>query len=540
MKKSWRLLVPVLAVVATLGCATEPDGTGSNTNWLHPCDSDAACGGTLTCLCSHCVAACDAACDDAGGVCARAGDAAHDALCAGPISQLPVATPALCLPTCSDDVPCGEGQLCLEGACLPAGPADTDCPDGLSLIFDEGPLQAREGMAFSASYYLPVDYDAEPTDWVEPGPWPRLGLSVTLDGAPVPDCEVRAWTGGDNGWAYLDAASSDASGRASAVWVAGAAAEQRLTMAVTTMSGRVVTAQRLGNALPHDAPPLAADEGARASTVSPVTTHLAWDLAESTGSESTEYQSTVRPRTFPHHAFYGALSCDGMFAGLQNRSDSSDLADTSVADRVLIFSVWNTSTTLAEVIHAADDVVCVTHDQDEGGFRCNLEDAWSELDRDHVFSLAVTRLALDEVGPDYAALGYSTSPCPSATGCKDYALTYAAPDAEPRVVAVLRRPDGAGVTVSSFIQPYGSLPTETSCLATPRYDALFELRGRIDGALQPAANATPSSSLAAWDNRVCLNYGAGVLDGRVWLATGGPDGLGAPQDFDGRSLTVAQ
>jgi glucuronoarabinoxylan endo-1,4-beta-xylanase len=115
---------PVIALIGCLvwsgvGCSpsSEPQ-TGSQTNWLSRCETDADCGG-LACLCGACTHPCthDSACADiAGSTCVAADELGAVAQCDG---QRPSET-GLCLPRCATEG-CAEGEACVGGVCQATG-----------------------------------------------------------------------------------------------------------------------------------------------------------------------------------------------------------------------------------------------------------------------------------------------------------------------------------------------------------------------------------------------------------------------------------
>jgi glucuronoarabinoxylan endo-1,4-beta-xylanase len=110
------ILGALLTFVATPACGPGegPQTTDSQTNWLKSCEIDAQCG-DLTCICGVCTSRCgsDAECADLeGSACVGAADPGAIAQCGGtnPMS-------GMCLPPCG--VECGEGLMCVAGACTP-------------------------------------------------------------------------------------------------------------------------------------------------------------------------------------------------------------------------------------------------------------------------------------------------------------------------------------------------------------------------------------------------------------------------------------
>ncbi len=99
------------------GCQLEKQGassmaTGTETNWLRACARDQECG-QLSCECGVCTQRCnqDDACGLSDAVCSPASGEALGALCpAQPDFDL-------CLPACRET--CGQGRVCVGGACIP-------------------------------------------------------------------------------------------------------------------------------------------------------------------------------------------------------------------------------------------------------------------------------------------------------------------------------------------------------------------------------------------------------------------------------------
>jgi glucuronoarabinoxylan endo-1,4-beta-xylanase len=117
-----------LALFGALALACEPNSvpqtTDSQTNWLLPCQIDSQCG-DLRCVCGVCTMRCggDEACQDlAGSSCVPAGEAGPVALCGG--TDVPAL--GLCLPGCSSNAACADGQMCVAGVCSPVPEANAD------------------------------------------------------------------------------------------------------------------------------------------------------------------------------------------------------------------------------------------------------------------------------------------------------------------------------------------------------------------------------------------------------------------------------
>lgn len=114
-----------LAVGFSVLPACEPSGpeVGSQTNWLHVCESSADCG-DLECLCGTCTVSCDSDADcsslDGDATCIPAEDPGAIALCSGYVPPSSV-----CLARCTDDE-CPSGTICQAGVCAPDGNPTVD------------------------------------------------------------------------------------------------------------------------------------------------------------------------------------------------------------------------------------------------------------------------------------------------------------------------------------------------------------------------------------------------------------------------------
>jgi hypothetical protein len=132
-----RLGWPASALLsALLGCS-DPEGAGTNTNWLRVCQSSGDCGG-LACTCGRCTSACtvDADCAALGGVCSARDSALLQ--CRGADNR------SLCLAGCTTSQDCRSGQVCHRGACTDAlAPSScADHPDALVCEDFEGSVDA--------------------------------------------------------------------------------------------------------------------------------------------------------------------------------------------------------------------------------------------------------------------------------------------------------------------------------------------------------------------------------------------------------------
>jgi hypothetical protein len=101
-------------------CSPQAETSGTNTNWVRRCESDAECGAQASCLCGRCTTACDssAACRN-GLVCTT--ELQSVVQCQGEATRT-------CQPACRDDDACEADRRCLDGACV--DPLSSSCPSG--------------------------------------------------------------------------------------------------------------------------------------------------------------------------------------------------------------------------------------------------------------------------------------------------------------------------------------------------------------------------------------------------------------------------
>jgi len=131
LKKSrWGMWLGLGALLFSACGKSVSSSSGSNTNWLKPCDTAADCGTGLECWCNVCTAPCSdgAACDQPGATCRAS---------AGLGCREHAARAALCVASCETTVDCqpfGSGLSCINAACVGsdsaagAGGADNSDP----------------------------------------------------------------------------------------------------------------------------------------------------------------------------------------------------------------------------------------------------------------------------------------------------------------------------------------------------------------------------------------------------------------------------
>lgn len=128
-----RIVLGVCAAVVPAACATTSASSGSNSNWLAVCSSDADCTAPLECQCGVCTKACTTT-KDCSAVSAKAtcDGAAITTICGG------LSAPPACVLACKKDgdcAPLGAGARCVAEACQ-RGDSKTD--SGSLSCYDRG------------------------------------------------------------------------------------------------------------------------------------------------------------------------------------------------------------------------------------------------------------------------------------------------------------------------------------------------------------------------------------------------------------------
>lgn len=523
-----------LAWVVFGACSSSPQagGAGSSTSWLRSCKTTAGCDSGLECTCGLCVRSCSdsAPCGTQPNTrCAPTDEGIGKAVC-----QLASTTDApggLCLPECDAEHPCASGLSCVGGACVPGSLTTSACGLGatVSLRASAEPVQARHGMFFMNGFYEPVSYTEKPANWVDPVT-PVTFVATVRDsaGAPIRDCPVVWQTEADSGWAYADATTTNSQGEVSAAWVAGAATQQTLSVALEGPAGAVARAALAGEARAHSEAPTFPDPAVAQTSVSPTLVFLDYPL----DARADAVQVQLTPVTFPRETYYAAVAWDGFFTGLQNTS-AEDASVGSVPDtnRILIASVWNVPEGDALLLWNDPEVYCGPHTQDAGGIRCDFSAAW-ELGTAATITTEYRVLASGDAAPsDYASLAYATDACASSAGCTDYTVfLQPAGAAAPRRLVAYRYARAVPPThFFSHIDVFSpGAQAMQSCLEQSSSQVLVSAAEYISGQYSPIDSPQMGARYSTWENIVCANYGAVKQGSQVLLATGGPAPLSRP------------
>jgi hypothetical protein len=132
------LLIVAGVVSAAVGCGNDgPQATGTKTDWLITCDTEADCDAEqdLSCLCGICTKTCTSVADCEEGVCGSA--IATTAAC-GNESEFAIAGEQICLPEPAEE--CVEATLSTGTALGDAAPVSCSVPGALICEDFEGPL----------------------------------------------------------------------------------------------------------------------------------------------------------------------------------------------------------------------------------------------------------------------------------------------------------------------------------------------------------------------------------------------------------------
>ncbi len=172
-------------------------------------------------------------------------------------------------------------------------------------------------------------------------------------GSPVVGARYRWSTDLHSGWVYPPEGITDGRGRFRTTWVAGWPGEGTLSVTVENEFSRATEDLATLSTTPGNPPNGAA------------TIHI-----DNQNNPSAGYSIDMTPLTEPTGTYYGAISWDGGYAGLQRGG--------SRYDRQLQFSVWDApGHGNAELIDKASDVLCRTFIQNqETGIACELDYPW--------------------------------------------------------------------------------------------------------------------------------------------------------------------
>lgn len=173
------------------------------------------------------------------------------------------------------------------------------CPEGSTLVVETPDAGwARSGGVFSSTLYQVVDLPERPAGWVNSLRPSLLSARVfDVQGRPVPNCEVRWSTASGNGWIFPDAPTTDPQGRVRAVWTAGSAASEQVSLSMQPAGGTLETGTISGSAQPHRA---------RSPSI-----HLNYAVPERWDLFSVD----VTPLTFPTTTYYAAIGFEGGYFG---------------------------------------------------------------------------------------------------------------------------------------------------------------------------------------------------------------------------------
>ncbi len=537
-------LIPLLTLLSLSGCSlftpstSEGEGVGSNTNWFRACDSTEECSAEMACICGACTKACtetedcvgleNAACPvDVGvfrGMCGRDEAEAEGAEGFAHFQE----KTTLCTPTCTDSADCGKGQLCAAGFCL-LGPEPCRDAASLTLRASSESLEARVGGLFGDQFYVPTWYSNYPADFVESYRPSVLTARVTsAAGEPVEGCEVVWLTALESGFAFAAEPLSDASGEATALWVAGSARSQKVEAFVV---GRDTTlSQSLsGAAVRHDEEPLSTGTEGRDFT-SP--SGVSFRIEEDSASDEALIEFVAL--TFPARVTYSVFTSSLLGIRFTNDGVSDPLEEEVPAEeRILSINVLNEEPGTTQVVSLSSGTVCTVGSTET---RCTLSGAWEPGETIGVLVQA-RQVAFGETPSDYQPATHAMDPCLSSVGCTDFSLGLRRAGQDVQTIARLRA--GGTDTMQTHTAGISGIysaqsGTAGSCLETPQ--ASLQIRHEMNqsgatsqsGVTRERGRGYFSSAHETWQNQICANYALLPSVSGLYMSTGGPTTFPTP------------
>lgn len=133
------------ALLPACGDSTQPQSSGTNTSWLHLCDSADDCSGAAECLCGLCTVECDATSECPAGVCGSA--LATNLECGTTTSA------RLCLPAHADAGACVESLIPTDSELDSGASATCDVPGAILCESFDAPLPASYSTWYESEPY---------------------------------------------------------------------------------------------------------------------------------------------------------------------------------------------------------------------------------------------------------------------------------------------------------------------------------------------------------------------------------------------------
>jgi len=496
---------------------SEDEDLGSNTNWLLRCDTDAECGGELSCICGACSRYCSGPEDCESGSTCPIGRGAFQLACP---QQVLEGVESSCRAGCDADEDCGVAGLCVDAVCVET--TAEPCVGASELVWDSEPgtLQARVGSLFGSGFYLPGQSQLLPVDEVyQPA---ELAVRVLDEGGqPLVGCEVVFATEESSGYAFAASPSSDADGKVSFLWTAGSAAEQTMEAHVLTDEGKWLSVSAQGEARAHDEAPMSSDPDPLLGT-----RFTALGLSFPTGTATESVRVRFLPHTFPPSAIYSVFTTSGFELWLINGStETAEVGTLSDVERLGFFRVQGSNTLAGSVLFSAEPGTCMPSGMD---MVCNEPAAWS-LGEETTWRIDARPVAPGEIVSDYE---YGSPPaCAGEVGCTDFSIYLLRAGDDPELRAIMRSPivDDMSVRSAFLDADFGDESAfASSCLLTEQSSYFVAHEVLSAGEWTPSVDGELGASPFGFRGEVCANYAAYPRDGGYFLSAGGPSPVSTP------------
>ena len=180
----------------------------------------------------------------------------------------------------------------------------------------------------------------------------RIRVTLTSEGgAPLPDTPYEWTTDEHSGWVFPAEGRSDGEGAVDGVWIPGFPGVGKLVLRYVEADEEKAAEYQTYSAAPAR-PPWAARS---LRILSP---------------SATGYSIDMTPLTEPRRTYYAAIWWHRGYAGLQRGG--------SLFDRQLQFSLWDAPDgTPAEIVEAADGVICGRFGHEGSGVQCSAGYPWA-------------------------------------------------------------------------------------------------------------------------------------------------------------------
>jgi dTDP-4-dehydrorhamnose 3,5-epimerase-like enzyme len=366
------------------------------------------------------------------------------------------------------------------------------CPDDINLsLVTPDYLYANVGTVFSST-----QYDGSDASTYNPQ---KIDISVTLNDKPYMGCKVDMVLDNNSGWIYDANTTTDITGHANAIWVAGDNAGNVDTLQVVADNNKSVTIDG----------EVSSGDRVRADSI-----HMHYTLKDTYN----ELNITAIPLTDPDSTYYSMINWPGSYAGIQFVEEN----DTKV-----IFSTWDTNGKDAEIIDAGDS------NKQEGfggeGTGVSVRLLFPPSENGHIEGLPDDYQL--EVNHKYKLNLKITHPndCGDGTDdCTDYAIYFydLTRDFGPIYMGKLRYPvKTTGTWASSFVEDWWAVDGDT-CLNSGRRSTIYtDIAYKIESnnSWEYVEKGSFSAIYKPDNNEICVNYKADAQENGFFMSSGGTD-----------------